>query len=1340
MAKKQKSNSGKQQNTNSGNKNRSSNSKVQPKQARTQAHHGASNASPINTQQQKPQKPASAPPSTRANAARNTTPVKQTPSGKPASPARQQAAKPVKELHEPVELAVEAKELQEVVDAQETLTAAELSLPLPVAAVGIPEAEGSIAGISIYADVKEVEPEVSPFEPDLDPTPVKPRDTRNRSLLSLEAELDALLSELKAETEQSEFEETLKRPAIRLPRETDAQTVSAAQSAVDREIEPGAEASPSEPVLDPTLQPLDTLPLPGTPAQEFYGMPTLIEPVPLTYVSEISIERVEPVIPETPLPPASELTDIPETPLPPASEEDVLTEIALLLGEEQPVDNAEANEAGAVAVITETATRQVTPWQWPELETLQPASEVKQKRPLIAGRAWLRPLLQRRAVKRATMLLSLFLLLTSSLLLWQNVNATQLYLYHIDPGSGQTLAQQDLGVYQDITSLSAPTLDSSSLLLGISTMQSAQQQVLSLSGAGTAWNVTRRFAAPPGRFTLSAAPGSLLALESSGGLQVVTGAGRVLWQALADAPALGAHAFAPAIDNTTVYTVKSARQGMVAAYDLHSGALRWTQQLDDTLNYAPPLLLAGDTLYVAGDHTIFALNRVSGILLWAAAAPARTLLFEQGSQPTLIAAGASGLRAFDAQSGALAWSLTGQPHLASTNSDTLTAAQFYQAGIASTNNMLYATGIVWDVQQARQQLWLFAVDVSSGKVRWTERIGAGFSSADAGRVFAPFVDASQGLVLLEQAQADGSHTLSAFNTADGSLRWSTRFAAVSASAPALIQVASNTLSIFSAQTDAATALRSMSWTRLLLCILAFVSLLALVLLWILPVKVWRKRVASYRLRSLARSLRAPARGIVSLWRFSRLLFALTFVAASICAAILAYTQLSRQQPYVKQVEASSGKALWQRSLPYPATLAGADTQGGLLVTGAGDQTYQLSALTSASAPRWSIPSGEATFSFPGVATRPGTVLAALNGPASLAYRYAPDDPAYQNPLAHYFALDLLDSNTGLVLWQSDVVNAGASQDAVVLGADTQFIYVASRSLQGNSVAQLSAIDKASGSIAWRVFGPREQGVPDYGALLTHGRFVYWQVNDVVYALDTQSGQIQWRTPVGEGIAAIVAPEEAQMAIGNGVLLLRRSDMYHALDLLNGAERWTLSGLGTDNAGAPGGIVATGSEFVLYGGGVIEAYNAATQSVLWKHDNLGGVSNVTISQDGSLVYAVIFNTLDGAIGEQSLVAFDVKINLIHWTFQPYTTAQLIYTGSNAIYGAQGMHGMLFVTTCQPGSSGNCNHQNLYALDGNTGSVRWTLQARQFSNAQLSQDGETLTFQTYSSAWENLKAML
>lgn len=50
----------------------------------------------------------------------------------------------------------------------------------------------------------------------------------------------------------------------------------------------------------------------------------------------------------------------------------------------------------------------------------------------------------------------------------------------------------------------------------------------------------------------------------------------------------------------------------------------------------------------------------------------------------------------------------------------------------------------------------------------------------------------------------------------------------------------------------------------------------------------------------------------------------------------------------------------------------------------------------------------------------GTVRAVLNGPTTLDYHYAPVDPAYNNPLAHYFAHYLPDSNTGRVLWQNDL--------------------------------------------------------------------------------------------------------------------------------------------------------------------------------------------------------------------------------------------------------------------------------------------------------------------------------
>ena len=209
-----------------------------------------------------------------------------------------------------------------------------------------------------------------------------------------------------------------------------------------------------------------------------------------------------------------------------------------------------------------------------------------------------------------------------------------------------------------------------------------------------------------------------------------------------------------------------------------------------------------------------------------------------------------------------------------------------------------------------------------------------------------------------------------------------------------------------------------------------------------------------------------------------------------------------------------------------------------------------------------------------------------------------------------------------------------------------------------------------------------------------------------------------------------------MATGQGVLLVRRSDMYHALDLVTGAERWTLSGLGVDDARTPGGIIADGSKFILYGGGSIEAFDASTQSVLWKHINLVAVSNVSLSLDGSLVYAVVFNNVDGGTNVQALVAFDANSNLIHWTFQPGAQAQLVYADARIIYNAGGM---IYLASCFSSGPGTCNRQILYGIDESTGTARWQIESRRIYALQVSQDGNAITFQTSSSAWESLKAI-
>src|SRR6266700_326836 len=66
----------------------------------------------------------------------------------------------------------------------------------------------------------------------------------------------------------------------------------------------------------------------------------------------------------------------------------------------------------------------------------------------------------------------LIVLISSSFLFWRDVSDTHLYLYALDPASGHTLAQQDLGGgYQGVTTFTNPISITSSLVFGVHTNQ-----------------------------------------------------------------------------------------------------------------------------------------------------------------------------------------------------------------------------------------------------------------------------------------------------------------------------------------------------------------------------------------------------------------------------------------------------------------------------------------------------------------------------------------------------------------------------------------------------------------------------------------------------------------------------------------------------------------------------------------------------------------------------------------------------------------------------------------------------------------------------------------------------
>jgi outer membrane protein assembly factor BamB len=968
----------------------------------------------------------------------------------------------------------------------------------------------------------------------------------------------------------------------------------------------------------------------------------------------------------------------------------------------------------------------------PALETLEPLKQWlggKRKRP--------------RMLRTVVASLLLLLLSASTVLLWRDVTDTHLYAYSIDPQSGRVLAQQDIGGgYQGKAIITAPVAVQSLLFFGIQTSQTASRgkpQVLGLAGSETSWHVDTQFSTPLTPGSLSVAPGGYLVVEDADGIQVMNSAGHLLWQVQGQQPARGIHTFQPAFDDKTLYTVRAASSGQVAAYNLQTGALRWTQMLEDALNYAPPMILSGDAVLIASDHNIYALNRADGSLLWKKPGPARTLLLlNKGEHPMLVAAGAEGLTAFDAATGAQVWSFHGETgNDVSQGTAMLTPAQFYQAAFSSTDSLIYATGVAWDEQQVREQLWLYAVDVSTGTVRWSKQIGTSFRSVDSGRVFTPFVDDADGIVVLQHENDQNDYLVTAFDARSGTQRWSTHFASVTATSPALIQTSRGELLLLATVSSGSVVPGSWSLTRLLLIITLALSGLGLLLLWILPFQLWLQRLRG-AIRNMPRYLISPLKLLLRFWRFSHRLFALVLLLLLVGGGVLEHAHLNQSRTGLYQVMLPGGAIQWQQTSSPPVQPLAVDAQGSILDTNAGEELHQLSALDQNGALLWKTFASEGSFSLPVTPAQSGTILVALSGHTTLNYQVAPDDPAYLHPLDHLHTLILLKRSTGQVIWQSTIVNVGEQQDAVVLGADARFFYVASLQTEPSAdssgpAVQLLAVEQSTGNIEWRVFGPVELDAtpPDFGKLLPHGRQVIWQVAGNLYAIDTLLGQIQWRQHIDEG-PQVLLREEAGLALAAGVLLVERSDSLHGLDTSSGKELWVLPNPDSRILQRPAGIVATGNLFLIYGDGFLEAVDAITHQTVWSHNELDEVEQLRISDDGTMAYVVLIDTIAGSSPAQVLTALDLKTGSVHWTFQPTSQLSFVHLQSD---GLQYQHGRLFTTVCFSSytTDQDCTHEGLYALNAATGAILWKFEATNFARVYVSADGGVLLFQATSSDW-------
>ena len=680
----------------------------------------------------------------------------------------------------------------------------------------------------------------------------------------------------------------------------------------------------------------------------------------------------------------------------------------------------------------------------------------------------------------------LILLLTNTVLLWQDLTATHLYVNTLNASNGNLQTQQDLGGYHDAIHLTAPLAvnnDPASAVLGVYTSgQGGTQQLLTLHRTASSLSLQHSMSLANGAIT-QATNGRLL-IESADGLQVVTQDGQVAWHMQGKQPTSGVHPFAPASDTETVYTIVTHSQ--IAAYALTNGLVRWKQTLPDTLEYAPPFLLDGDTLYVASDSNIFALNSNDGSVRWEKPYAARTLLLENsGQQHLLLALGPQGIQALQSDAGEVVWSFRGDPTVSTL------PTQFYQGTMGQVldtgSNTLYATGVVWHMPTVREDVWFYAIDAKTGTMRWSQQIASGSISVDTGRLLQPLLDTQNNIVIIQRVLQKNVHAVTAYDTQTGRQRWNTSITNMSTSSPTVFQLSKNIYAVFTTTTNSTTILWLPSFYRTCLVLLLLVSILGLLLLLFLPRTQGRALI-----QHVAHSINTPLTCIRRHWKYAYTLVALALLCACIGTGIFVHIHSSQ---------------------PAHSVLA-TDAQGSVVTTDTGDNMQQLEALTPNGTRQWTLFSSEGSFSVPKAQMQAGTLLVALHGDTIHNYVVAQDDPAYPRPLDDMLALYLLDRTSGHILWQQVVSYPDEQQKTEVIGVDAAYIYVAgehtfTNSIQTVQVPQLFAVNKLTGTVDWRIFGPTQlankQSNP--GTLLIKNGLVLWHVDGTVFTIDTNVGQI-----------------------------------------------------------------------------------------------------------------------------------------------------------------------------------------------------------------------------------------
>ncbi len=483
----------------------------------------------------------------------------------------------------------------------------------------------------------------------------------------------------------------------------------------------------------------------------------------------------------------------------------------------------------------------------------------------------------------------------------------------------------------------------------------------------------------------------------------------------------------------------------------------------------------------------------------------------------------------------------------------------------------------------------------------------------------------------------------------------------------------------------------------------------------------------------------PLRQLLRLRRFSRPLFVVVIVVpllALLLAGVLEYVQLQLPFDAVYAVTSDSGVVQWQ--LPGAGSIRplAVDEHGSLVAETIGQHEQRLVALGNNGRVQWNGFSTPYMISVPLISAHPGSVLVAA-GTSLLAG----GGQSVQHPLVLY----QIHRATGAAIWQRTIVTNSDRSDAAILGADERFVYVAIMQADSQISAVhpaiiLDAINEDSGAVTWTVEGPMhvDDVSGDPGKLLIQGTTVYWQVAGTTYAINASNGRIGWHLFIAENNTQALSWEESHMIVAGNALIVARSLEYHVLSIMNGTELWSIANPAQAFNAQPAssGIVASGATIFLSSGGEIDAVNTTTHQILWAQKQLDGIQRVIVSLDGTLLYVVLADSVEGNQPTQALVALDTRNGGVRWTFQPSGQVMFLSILPGGITYTQRV---LLATVCLMAQL-SCSQPMLYALNPLNGSELWKTGGNSIDNVIISSDGSTILFQKQSSGWLDLLVQL